>query len=111
MIGCDCAVCRSSDPRDNRMRSSITVETTEGRIILVDTATDLRAQALRADLRRVDAILFTHAHADHVFGLDEVRRFNALQKEPVPLFGTADTLADLSRTFSYVFKTDARRGG
>lgn len=111
MIGCDCAVCRSADPRDNRLRSSIIVETSDGRSILVDTGTDLRQQALRADLRRLDAILYTHAHADHLFGLDEVRRFNAIQKTDMPLFGTRETLADIARTFAYVFHPDAPRGG
>ena len=78
MIGCACAVCTSDDPRDNRMRPSIYIELPD-LAVLVDTATDLRAQALRFRLPRVDAILFTHSHADHVMGLDEVRRYNALQ--------------------------------
>ena len=82
-IGCDCAVCRSSDPRDKRTRPSIWIEIEreaaspfagEVRSILVDTSTDLRTQALACNVRRVDAILFTHSHADHVFGIDEVRR-------------------------------------
>jgi phosphoribosyl 1,2-cyclic phosphate phosphodiesterase len=111
MIGCDCAVCRSADPRDNRLRSSITVETDEGRHILVDTGADLRQQALRADLRRIDAVLYTHAHADHLFGLDEIRRFSHLQKIAMPLFATSETLREITRTFAYVFHPDAPRGG
>ena len=78
MIGCACAVCTSDDPRDDRMRPSIYIELPD-LAVLVDTATDLRRQALRFRLPRVDAILFTHSHADHVMGLDEVRRYNTLQ--------------------------------
>lgn len=111
MIGCDCDVCRSADPRDNRLRSSICFECDAGQRVLVDTTTDLRAQALRYDLRRVDAVLFTHSHADHVMGLDEIRRFNMLSGTPMPLYGTRATLDDLRRTFSYVFASDAPRGG
>jgi phosphoribosyl 1,2-cyclic phosphate phosphodiesterase len=111
MIGCDCAVCRSTDPRDVRSRPSIYVECDDGLRVLVDTTPDLRAQALRHDIRRVDAILFTHAHADHVMGLDEVRRFNMLSGSPMPVFADAPTLASLRRTFGYVFESDAPRGG
>jgi phosphoribosyl 1,2-cyclic phosphate phosphodiesterase len=111
MIGCRCDVCRSTDPRDNRLRSSITVETDDGRCVLIDTTTDLRAQALRAEIARVDAILYTHPHADHVLGLDEVRRFNVLQKSAMPIFGTAETLSELARTFAYVFDPRATKGG
>ncbi len=102
MIGCDCAVCRSTDPRDRRTRPSILIEVPLS--ILVDTSTDLRAQALAHGVRRVDAILFTHSHADHVMGLDEVRRFNALQRGAIPCYADEATLADLRRMFSYVFE-------
>ena len=111
MIGCDCDVCRSTDPRDSRLRSSICLEGDAGERVLIDTTTDLRAQALRADLRRVDAILFTHSHADHVMGLDDVRRFNMLSRSAMPIFGSRATLEDLRRTFAYVFRSDAPRGG
>ncbi len=111
MIGCDCAVCSSSDPRDNRLRSSIYVEGDDGLCLLVDTTTDLRTQALRANVRRIDAVLYTHAHADHVMGLDELRRFNWMTKRPLPVYGAEHTLDDLRRTFSYVFAPDAPRGG
>ena len=124
MIGCDCAVCRSTDPRDRRLRPSILIEVHPSgdggaqpplaaavRSILVDTSTDLRAQALGHDIRRVDAILFTHSHADHVMGIDEVRRFNAMQRVAVPCYGDGETLADLRRMFGYIFHPPARPGG
>jgi phosphoribosyl 1,2-cyclic phosphate phosphodiesterase len=114
-IGCDCDVCRSPDPRDRRTRPSILIEleadgaagTRRGAAhttnILVDTSTDLREQALARHVRRVDAILFTHSHADHIFGLDDVRRFNQMQRAPIPCYGDESTLADLRRMFAYVF--------
>src|SRR5690349_3521491 len=121
MIGCDCAVCRSTDPRDQRLRASILIElcavppagpVAEGvRHILVDTSSDLRAQALAHDVRRVDAILFTHSHADHMMGLDEVRRFNKLQRASIPCYGDERTLADLRRTFAYIFEKTTPKGG
>jgi phosphoribosyl 1,2-cyclic phosphate phosphodiesterase len=111
MIGCDCAVCRSDDPRDNRCRPSIYLELDDGLRVLVDTTPDLRAQALRFGIRRVDAVLFTHSHADHVMGLDETRRFNAIGRAPVPVYGDGRTLGDLRRTFSYIFDRDAYKGG
>ncbi len=111
MIGCDCRVCRSTDPRDSRTRSSVYIECDGGPGVLVDTTTDLRAQALREGLRRVDAVLFTHAHADHIMGLDEIRRFNTLSGQPMPMFGAPATLEDVRRTFAYVFSSDAPRGG
>jgi len=110
MIGCDCATCRSSDPRDARLRPSIFVETA-GTKILVDTGPDLRAQALRYDIRRVDAILFTHGHADHILGLDDVRRFNALMKGAMICYGDAQTLSDIRKTFHYVFDPNTPKGG
>jgi phosphoribosyl 1,2-cyclic phosphate phosphodiesterase len=111
MIGCDCAVCTSDDPRDVRCRPSIYVEMADGLRVLVDTTPDLRTQALRHGVRRVDAILLTHAHADHVMGLDEVRRYNALSRQPMPVYADARTLEALRRTFSYIFEPDAPRGG
>ena len=114
MIGCACAVCRSSDPRDRRTRPSILIEPggeSAVRHILVDTSTDLRAQALAHGVSRVDAILFTHSHADHVLGLDEVRRFNVLQGGAIPCFADASTLEDLRRMFAYVFHPPDEKGG
>jgi phosphoribosyl 1,2-cyclic phosphate phosphodiesterase len=111
MIGCDCAVCRSSDPRDNRLRPSILIETDDGLSVLIDTGPDLRTQALRFGVRRVDAICYTHAHADHIMGLDDVRRFNAMAGRPMPVFGDQATLDDLRRAFAYAFKGGAIPGG
>jgi len=111
MIGCDCGVCRSTDPRDQRTRPSVYVECGDGTRILVDTTPDLRHQALRHDIRRVDAILFTHAHADHIMGFDEVRRFNVLNGGPLPGYGDTATIADLRRMFGYAFDVEAPRGG
>ena len=81
------------------------------RSILVDTSTDLRMQALANDVRRVDAILFTHTHADHVFGIDEVRRYNQMQKGPIACYADADTLAGLRRMFGYIFEPPKQMGG
>jgi phosphoribosyl 1,2-cyclic phosphate phosphodiesterase len=111
MIGCACETCRSSDPRDKRLRPSIYLEVADGPKILVDTSTDLRQQALTHGLTRVDAILFTHSHVDHVLGLDEVRRFNILQRSAIPAYADAATAADLRRTFFYVFDPPAEKGG
>jgi len=110
MIGCDCDVCRSDDPRDNRTRASVLVRVGE-QAILIDTSTDLRAQALRHDIRRVDAILFTHSHADHVHGIDETRRFSGLRQAPIPAFGDARTVAHIRKSYAYIFADRAFRLG
>jgi phosphoribosyl 1,2-cyclic phosphate phosphodiesterase len=109
-IGCDCAVCHSSDPRDRRTRPSILIQV-NGMSILVDTSTDLRTQALDRNIRRVDAILFTHNHADHVFGLDDVRRFNHMQRASISCYADASTVSSLRRMFSYAFDPTAQPGG
>lgn len=110
MIGCECAVCRSTDPRDARLRPSILVETART-TVLVDAGPDLRTQALRHRLRRIDAIVFTHGHADHILGIDDVRRFNAMMKGSMPCYGDERTLGDIRKTFYYVFDTAAPKGG
>ena len=111
MIGCSCAVCQSTDPRDNRTRPSIYIEVADGPSVLVDTSTDLRQQALTRHVRRVDAILFTHSHADHVMGFDEVRRFNAISGASIAAYADARTSADLRRMFNYVFDPPKEKGG
>jgi hypothetical protein len=90
-IGCSCATCASTDPRDNRLRPSVLVQY-GGKNVLIDTTPDFRAQALRSGIGRVDAILFTHAHADHILGLDDVRPLNYHQKMSIPAYGTEATL-------------------
>jgi len=102
---CDCAVCRSDDPRDTRLRPSVRLEW-DGASVLIDTSTDLRGQALRYGIDRIDAVLYTHAHADHVLGLDELRLYNWRQKSPIPAYGSARTLDAVRRTFWYVFDDD-----
>ncbi len=100
---CSCAVCRSADPRDRRLRPSVLVQSS-GASVLVDTTTDLRLQALRYRIARVDAVLYTHAHADHILGLDDLRLYNWRQGHPVPAYGSPATLETLARCFWYVFE-------
>ena len=102
MIGCRCAVCQSSDPRDKRTRSSIFLAAPEGNI-LVDTTPDLRQQALREGLDHLDAVVFTHPHADHIMGFDDLRRFCEIQRGVLPIYGSADTLAKVESIFHYAF--------
>jgi phosphoribosyl 1,2-cyclic phosphate phosphodiesterase len=111
MIGCDCTVCRSSDPHDKRSRPSIYVSLDDDVRVLVDATPDLRSQALAHDVRRVDALLVTHAHADHIMGLDEVRRFNVLTGRPMRVYGDGPTLRAIRRTFDYAFDEGAPKGG
>jgi len=102
MIGCDCAVCRSPDPRDKRLRSSIYIETPECAFV-VDTGTDFRTQALRENIRRVDAVIFTHSHTDHIMGFDDLRRF-AYARGYMPVYASAATMRDLERVYEFAFK-------
>ena len=102
MIGCDCAVCHSPDPRDQRLRSSIYVETPESSWV-VDTGTDFRTQALRENIRHIDAVIFTHSHTDHIMGFDDLRRF-AYQRGYMPVYAPAETMQDLERVFEFAFK-------
>jgi phosphoribosyl 1,2-cyclic phosphate phosphodiesterase len=111
MIGCTCDVCRSTDLRDRRLRPSIYVDVDGGPSVLVDTSTDLRQQALAFDITRVDAILMTHSHADHVMGMDEVRRFNVLNHGAIPVHASAATGRELRRIFKYVFEPPSQKGG
>ncbi len=104
MIGCDCAVCKSQDPLNHRLRSSAYLSAGDLRI-LIDTSPDFREQALRADIRHIDAVLITHAHVDHLFGLDDIRRINTVQGEvPMPLYASSSALGDIRRIFDYIFK-------
>lgn len=102
-IGCRCAVCRSHDPLNRRTRTSALLSL-DGARILIDASIDLRQQALREELDALHAVLVTHAHADHVFGIDDLRMFNFRQQGAVPIYGNAATLSDIRRTFWYVFE-------
>lgn len=105
MIACDCPVCRSPDPHDKRTRTSIHIRQGDTHL-LVDTSPELRLQCLAHGIRRVDAVLFTHHHIDHVAGLDDLRRFNWIQNGPIPLYGQQATLDRLATMFEYVFSPD-----
>lgn len=105
MLGCHCPVCSSEDPRDRRLRPSILLRH-EGQTAVIDTTPDFRAQALAANLDRLDAVLFTHSHADHIFGLDDVRQLNFAHPGPIPIHADPRTLADLRRVYQYVFTND-----
>lgn len=113
MIGCDCDVCRSDDPRDNRLRTGLMIETAVDNIdrrMIIDVSADFRQQALREKIDRIDALLITHCHADHVFGLDDIRPIN-FRKGPVPLYASESTWRGLRRVFSYIFERDHIGGG
>lgn len=109
-IGCSCAVCTSDDPRDTRLRTSAMLEWTDPRgdrrVLLLDCGPDLRQQALRARMDRCDAILFTHNHVDHTWGLDEVRRFNAVMGEPIDVWAERHTLDHLRRVYQHIFERE-----
>lgn len=102
LIGCKCAVCVSLNPKNRRLRSSILVED-NGMVLLVDSSPDLRQQALAAKLTHIDGVLYTHAHADHTHGIDEIRSFNYLSNKPIPAYADATTLANLKQSFPYAF--------
>ena len=101
VIGCSCRVCVSPDPRNRRLRSSAWLQA-GGLNLVVDTSPDFREQALRQRIPRVDAVLFTHSHADHIFGFDDLRRFNTIQNQKLPAYASPETVADLRRIFDYV---------
>jgi phosphoribosyl 1,2-cyclic phosphate phosphodiesterase len=107
-LGCGCAVCRSPDPRDQRSRVGAAVETDGGAVLLVDTPPELRLQLVRARLARVDAVLFTHGHADHTHGIDDLRAITARRDAHLPMYGSAETLDELARKFAYIFDDSIR---
>lgn len=102
-LGCSCEVCRSGDPRDARTRVGAAVETDGGSVLLVDTPPELRLQLLRAGITRVDAVLYTHGHADHTHGIDDLRAITAREGAHLPVYGARDTLQGLARKFDYIF--------
>lgn len=110
MIGCECPVCRSTDPRDHRTRCSLIVATPEI-TILIDTPPELRLQALRNGLKHVDAVFLTHAHADHIMGFDDLRRFCDIKKGSMPVYASPVTLASVANVFPYAFDPKNRIPG
>jgi phosphoribosyl 1,2-cyclic phosphate phosphodiesterase len=102
VIGCDCPVCRSEDPKDKRLRSSVLVET-GGKVILIDSGPDFRQQMLRSGVNRLDAIIYTHEHRDHIAGLDDVRAYNFSQNKSMDIYGEDRVLRALQHTFPYIF--------
>lgn len=107
-IGCGCRVCRSGDPRDARTRTGALVETAGGTRLLIDTPPELRLQLVRANIDRVDAVLYTHDHADHTHGVDDLRAVSVRRDEALPVYGAADTLERLAHRFAYVFDASLR---
>ncbi len=110
MIGCHCEVCTSDDPRDNRTRPSALISYADPddvdltRRFLLDASPELRQQIVRANVDRLDAVLITHAHADHVFGIDDLRRFNAVMNQPIDVFAEPNDIETLRRMFAYIFE-------
>ena len=107
-IGCNCDVCRSPDPRDKRNRVGAVVETRGGTRLLIDTPPELRLQLVAADIDRVDAVLFTHDHADHTHGIDDIRPISNRRSAPLAMYGPADTLERLAHRFPYIFNESMR---
>ena len=104
VVGCSCATCLSSDIRNKRTRCSSLITLDSGENILIDTGPDLRSQALREDIKRVDAVLYTHTHADHLHGIDDLRAFCVLQRKQIPLYAKQDATAHISQKFGYTLR-------
>lgn len=111
MVGCRCEVCTSGHPKNQRLRCAAALRLSDGRTFLIDTPPDLRQQVLRYGVRRVDGVLYTHAHADHIYGLDDLRPFNFHQGTDIPCFGAAATLASIRRAFLYIWEGLDEGGG
>ncbi|MCF8186929.1 MAG: MBL fold metallo-hydrolase [Sulfuritalea sp.] len=104
VVGCQCATCLSDNPKNKRLRCSAAITTDTGEVILIDTGPDLRAQALRAGLNRADAVLYTHTHADHLHGIDDLRAFCQIQKKQIPLHGKTDAMQHIQQKFGYAIR-------
>jgi phosphoribosyl 1,2-cyclic phosphate phosphodiesterase len=104
VIGCECKTCISNNPRNKRTRSSSAIILDDGRVILIDTGPDLRTQSLREGLNRVDAVLYTHTHADHIHGIDDLRAFCQLQKQQIPLYGNQQAMEHIRSKFAYTLR-------
>ena len=109
-LTCECPVCLSSDPRDKRTRPSVLLEY-DGRAVVIDTTPDFRQQALRARMQRLDAVVFTHDHADHILGLDDVRVFYFRQHVPIPIYADSRTMESIRRVYKYIFDQSYAYGG
>lgn len=109
-LGCRCGVCTSADPHDRRTRPSVMLEY-DGRVVVVDTTPDFRAQAMREEMTRLDAVVFTHDHVDHIMGLDDVRPFYFHQREPIPIYAEPRVMESLRRVYQYVFEQKYPYGG
>ncbi len=108
VVGCQCEVCLSEDPRDRRTRHAALISWDDGRTVLVDTPPELRLQLVREGVTRVDAVWFTHLHADHLHGIDDLRIFSLRNQETVPAFASQDSRAVLERRFDYIFDASVR---
>lgn len=108
MAGCDCRVCRSPNPRDKRLRTSVHIAAGD-RQLLIDTSADYRQQMLRAGITHLDAVLYTHHHVDHILGMDDLRSFNIRNRTTIPIYGREETLANIQRVFTYAFPEDEDR--
>jgi phosphoribosyl 1,2-cyclic phosphate phosphodiesterase len=104
VIGCECKTCISANPRNKRTRCSAAITMPTGEVILIDTGPDLRLQALRENLRRVDAVLYTHTHADHLNGIDDLRSFCQLNRRQIPLYGSHEHMATIAARFGYTLR-------
>lgn len=110
IIGCGCPVCTSDNPKNKRTRCSAFIET-QGKKILIDTSPDLRMQAFRHNITKIDAVLYTHSHADHTHGIDELRTFNFMNKMVIPCFGDPHTVSNIKSNFKYIFDGSYSPGG
>lgn len=111
LLLCECSVCNSKNPKNNRTRASILIELNNSKNILIDTSSDFRLQALRENIKSIDAIFFTHLHSDHTGGLDDLRPYYFVHSKPINIYGNQETLNEIKRVYSYIFKRDPKYKG